>query len=156
MAVGEEEAGGWEVLAAPGDVVADEEDAGVVGGGEVEVEHFLYLGSGEDAEAETLVVDIVATTDVDADAIADVAVKAVDGGKDFWLGGKETEGIVAVDAAGVLEVVVEQDVGLWEVGWEAVAEVLSALHAVVGGYVGGFDVFEVAHDGWELVVGVVP
>ena len=153
MSVGKDETLALEVLPAPRHIVADEEDAGIVVRREIEVEHFLYLGGGENAEAETLVVDVVATADVDADVIAQVAVETVDSGKDFGLWGEETEGFVSVDAAGVLEVVVEQDVAVGEVGGETVG---ALRHAVVVLDGGGLHVGFVAHDGLELLRRVVP
>ena len=156
MAVGKEEAGAGEMLAAPRYVIADEEHAGIVVRREIEVKHFLYLGGGEHAEAETLVVDVVATAHVDTYAVAQVAVETVDSGKDFGLWGEETEGFVSVDAAGVLEVVVEQDVAVGEVGGETVADVGTLRHAVVVLDGGGLHIGFVAHDGLELLRRVVP
>ena len=156
MSVGKDEALALEVLPAPRHIVADEEDAGIVVRREIEVEHFLYLGGGENAEAETLVVDVVATADVDADVIAQVAVETVDSGKDFGLWGEETEGFVSVDAAGVLEVVVEQDVAVGEVGGEVVADVGALRHAEESLHLVRLNIFLVAHDGLELLRRVVP
>ena len=100
--------------------------------------------------------DVVATAHIDAHAVTHVAIRFLDSREHGLLRGKQFQCFVAVDAAGVLEVVVEQDVAVGEVGGETVADVGALRHAVVVLDVGGLHIFLIAHDRRELLLRIVP